>query len=191
MGGETDSAEVHTCQCRIPEREKNARARAPPPASGRRPRSRPRVARRARVGRFGGDARRASVSSPVVPAPPARAAAATNFFIRGFVPDSGLFTVRQVPGEETDTCSRGGGGNIRSGSVAATGWAGGSTCRGGRGFPGWGLVGGLDWGNLGRTRIRGELAGETLGLSLDRPTLFGHGKCFRFVQLVSPVVFFS
>lgn len=115
-----------------------------------------------------GDARRASVSSPVVPAPPARAAAATNFFIRGFVPDSGLFTVREVPGEETDTCSRGGGGNIRSGSVAATGWAGGSTCRGGRGFPGWGLVGGLDWGNLGRTRIRGELAGETLG-SQPRP----------------------
>lgn len=102
-------------------------------------------------------------------APPARAAAATNFFIRGFVPDSGLFTVRQVPGEETDACSRGGGGNIRSGSVAATGWAGGSTCRGGRGFPGWGLVGGLDWGNLGRTRIRGELAGETLG-SQPRPT---------------------
>lgn len=124
-------------------------------------------------------------------APPARAAAATNFFIRGFVPDSGLFTVRQVPGEETDTCSRGGGGNIRSGSVAATGWAGGSTCRGGRGFPGWGLVG--DWiGGIWAVRVYvASLPGRRLVLSLDRPTLFGHGKCFRFVQLVSPVVFFS
>lgn len=55
------------------------------------------------------------------------------------------------------------------GKRGSDGLGGGEHVSGRERVSGLGFGGGLDWGNLGRTRIRGELAGETLG-SQPRPT---------------------